>query len=624
MTSRNLLFFQRNRKVITSFPKTFLSASPLSLSYNITATATVTTSRLLSSRPPKTQCKNIINTSKPSRHLSSLPIVDDEHDESHDEEYDHGHHSPPPPHTPSLTRTTKEEEREDVTITSTTKQDDMISPSHISYVAGVSLPITSELHIVKPSDDAPPGLWPVYRIMDENGSFRNNNNDGFSFLKEEDNDDPSNLSQQNIGETYDSNHTNNKQNDIFALKNKLSQQYPQHKHTIQSSHLFQTSNDNQYKSYAETSSSINESQISNQNDRNCILLRAHRVMARLRQMDDILLNAQRQGRISFYMTCRGEEGIHVGSASALTMDDVVLAQYREQGILMWRGFTLDQFTNQCFTNDLDLGRGRQMPVHYGSRALNYHTISSPLGTQLPQAVGVAYKMKLDKLARNAESKMDNSTTSQSRDNITIAYFGDGAASTTDFHCALNFATTLKVPMIFFCRNNGYAISTKVSEQYAGDGIVSRSKGYGMAAIRVDGNDLFAVHAATKAARDYAIQHSEPVLIEAITYRQGHHSSSDDSKQYRSVGEVNESENAHDPLKRFESFLIEQKWTDENELSAISKEERTSVLRAMERAEQRPPPKLETMFQDVYKDMPLNLMMQEKNLQKHMKRNPGKY
>ena len=165
MTSRNLLFFQRNRKVITSFPKTFLSASPLSLSYNITATATVTTSRLLSSRPPKTQCKNIINTSKPSRHLSSLPIVDDEHDESHDEEYDHGHHSPPPPHTPSLTRTTKEEEREDAMITSTTKQDDIISPSHISYVAGVSLPITSELHIVKPSDDAPPGLWPVYRIM---------------------------------------------------------------------------------------------------------------------------------------------------------------------------------------------------------------------------------------------------------------------------------------------------------------------------------------------------------------------------------------------------------------------------------------------------------------------------
>ena len=113
-----------------------------------------------------------------------------------------------------------------------------------------------------------------------------------------------------------------------------------------------------YKSYAETASSVGESQLLSKQSKNCILLRVHRVMSRLRQMDDILLNAQRQGRISFYLTCRGEEGIHIGSASALTMADVVLAQYREQGILMWRGFTLDQFTNQCFTNDLDLGRGR--------------------------------------------------------------------------------------------------------------------------------------------------------------------------------------------------------------------------------------------------------------------------
>ena len=134
-----------------------------------------------------------------------------------------------------------------------------------------------------------------------------------------------------------------------------------------------------------------------------------------------------------------------------------------------------------------------MPIHYGSRALNIHTISSPLGTQLPHAVGVAYKKKLEKLEQDKKNS-----------SISIVYFGDGAASTTDFHSALNFASTLKVPMIFFCRNNGYAISTKITEQYASDGIVSRCKGYGMAGIRVDGNDIFAVHAATKAARDYAI------------------------------------------------------------------------------------------------------------------------
>ena len=136
------------------------------------------------------------------------------------------------------------------------------------------------------------------------------------------------------------------------------------------------------------------------------LLRAHRQIMRLRQMDTFLLNAQRQGRISFYMTCTGEEAIHMGAASAMDPQDPVLAQYREQGVLMWRGFSLEQFTNQCFSNDLDLGRGRQMPVHYGSKALQYHTVSSPLGTQLPQAVGVAYRLKLAK-----------------RPNVPICFFG---------------------------------------------------------------------------------------------------------------------------------------------------------------------------------------------------------
>ena len=249
-----------------------------------------------------------------------------------------------------------------------------------------------------------------------------------------------------------------------------------------------------------------------------------------------------------------------------------------------------------------------MPIHYGSRALNIHTISSPLGTQLPQAVGVAYKMKMEKLERAKEA-------------ISIVYFGDGAASTTDFHSALNFAATLKVPMIFFCRNNGYAISTKITEQYASDGIVSRCKGYGMAGIRVDGNDVFAVHAATKAARKYAIENSEPVLIEAISYRQGHHSTSDDSSQYRASEEVSECECAYDPLKRLEKFLSKQKWINETTVTFIEKEERQAVLAALEKAERRKGPSIDTMFQDVYSEMPLNLVMQEKRLKKHLKKYP---
>jgi len=167
---------------------------------------------------------------------------------------------------------------------------------------------------------------------------------------------------------------------------------------------------------------------------------------------------------------------------------------------------------------LDLGKGRQMPVCYGCRALNYRIISSPLGTQVPKAVGVAYKLKLD------------NTKSGTQAGCAVIFFGDGAASTGDFHAACNFAATLECPVIFFCRNNGFAISTSVHEQYR-DGVIGRALGYGMAAIRVDGNDLFAVHSATKSAREYAVQSSHPVMIEAMTYRQGHHSTSDDFTRF---------------------------------------------------------------------------------------------
>jgi 2-oxoisovalerate dehydrogenase E1 component alpha subunit len=227
--------------------------------------------------------------------------------------------------------------------------------------------------------------------------------------------------------------------DLSQLQSILTYQYPHFTNEIQSSALLTPSKHD----YADTHSTNT-------------LLRAHRQMIRLRKMDTILHNAQRQGRISFYMTHHGEEAIHFGSASALQPQDFIFAQYREAGLLMWRGFTLEQFCNQCFSNDLDLGKGRQMPVHYGCRALNYQTISSPLGTQITQAVGAAYKFKLEAFALSKPEKKKDTEAAKA---ISIVYFGDGAASTIDFHSGCNFAATLKTPMIFFCRNNGYAIST---------------------------------------------------------------------------------------------------------------------------------------------------------------------
>lgn len=155
-------------------------------------------------------------------------------------------------------------------------------------------------------------------------------------------------------------------------------------------------------------------------------------MITIRTLDDILYNAQRQGRISFYMTNTGEEGCQIGSAAALHTDDYIYGQYREAGVLLHRGFGLSDFMNQCFGNCKDPGKGKQMPVHYGSKQHNFFTISSPLGTQIPHAAGAAYALKLD-----------------GKKNVVMCYFGEGAASEGDFHAGVNFAATTESPVIFF-------------------------------------------------------------------------------------------------------------------------------------------------------------------------------
>ncbi len=330
-------------------------------------------------------------------------------------------------------------------------------------------------------------------------------------------------------------------------------------------------------------------------------------MVRVQAMDDIFYNAQRQGRISFYMQNSGEEGTHIGSAAALSSEDVILAQYRELGVLLWRGFSLQQAADQCFSNEKDLGKGRQMPVHYGSAELNFQTISSPLATQLPQASGVAYALKLSK--KNA---------------VAVCYFGEGAASEGDFHAAVNFASTLDAPAIFFCRNNGYAISTPVKDQFRGDGIVSRAVGYGVHAIRVDGNDIFAVYEAVKEARSVALRESRPVLIEAMSYRMGHHSTSDDSTRYRSLSEIEHWHDNLDPLKRLQSFMTERGWWDDEQEQNLRDELRVAVMEALTTAEKRPKSGFVELFQDVYKDMPPNLIKQRKELVEHMKKYPEEY
>uniref|UniRef100_A0A915BYZ5 2-oxoisovalerate dehydrogenase subunit alpha n=1 Tax=Parascaris univalens TaxID=6257 RepID=A0A915BYZ5_PARUN len=325
----------------------------------------------------------------------------------------------------------------------------------------------------------------------------------------------------------------------------------------------------------------------------------YRKMSVLEQMDKILYDAQRQGRISFYMTNFGEEASHMGSAAALQDDDLIYAQYREAGVLLWRGFSIHDFINQCYGNARDIGKGKQMPVHYGSLEHHFVTISSPLGTQISQAVGSAYAFKR---ARNGR--------------IVVVYFGEGAASEGDAHAAFNFASTLRCPVIFFCRNNGYAISTSTSDQYGGDGIAGRGPGYGVKSIRVDGNDFFAVYNATKLAREVALQ-EEPVLIEAMTYRLGHHSTSDDSTAYRSADEVKTWNKKEHPIARFRTYLIDKGWWKESEEAEWQKNMRKEVLTAFSEAEKVQMLAPREMFEDVYKTRPPNLIEQQKQLDDHL-------
>ncbi|MFU8784017.1 thiamine pyrophosphate-dependent dehydrogenase E1 component subunit alpha [Aliidiomarina sp.] len=337
-----------------------------------------------------------------------------------------------------------------------------------------------------------------------------------------------------------------------------------------------------------------------------LALKMFSTMQFIRVLDERMIAAQRQGRISFYLSSLGEESAAIGSAAALEFADMIMGQYREQGSLAFRGFTIEQFMNQLFSNAKDLGKGRQMPVHYGSAALNFMTISSPLGTQIPQAAGYAYGQK------------------QSGDKTcTLCYFGEGAASEGDFHAGMNMAAVLKVPVIFFCRNNGYAISTPAAEQFAGDGIAPRAVGYGMKAIRVDGNDIFAVYKATQEARRLAVEENEPVLIEAMSYRMAGHSTSDDPTGYRSR-EEEEERRIREPMIRFRKWLVAQGWITDEEADKQQQQHKETVLAALKEAEKVPVPHIDEIINDVYAEPTDALKAQLAELKQHIAKYPDAY
>lgn len=326
------------------------------------------------------------------------------------------------------------------------------------------------------------------------------------------------------------------------------------------------------------------------------------------EFDRFCYDVQRQGRISFFMTQFGEEASVIGAGHGLDASDVIYAQYREGGLLMVRGWTLDDYMNQLYSNHLDLGKGKQMPMHYGTRKLNLHTISSPLTTQVPQAAGAGYALK---------RRPDNRS-------IVACFFGEGAASEGDFHAGMNFAATLTCPVLFFCRNNGYAISTPTEDQYRGDGIASRAAGYGMKSVRVDGNDVWAVRHAVSECRKEILKTNEPILLETMSYRVGHHSTSDDSTRYRQTDEISFWTEHNNPISRLRTYLYDKKWWSPEQDAELVKTLRKDIREALKRAEVRKKPRISELFNDVYEERLPHLIEQETAMLKHIKDHASSY
>lgn len=328
-----------------------------------------------------------------------------------------------------------------------------------------------------------------------------------------------------------------------------------------------------------------------------VLVKGLQAMMMTNAVDERMITLQRQGMISFALSSKGEEACAVATAAALDDADWIYPQYREDGVMFWRGYPIQDYVHHMFCNSEDIIVGRQMPNHFGSRDLSVATVSSPLGTQITHAAGAAYAMAIKK-----------------EPTITLCFFGEGTTSKGDFHVGINFAAVKKVPTIFFCRNNHYAISTRTQDQFATPGIAERGPGYGIAAYRCDGNDFFAVHETVAKARQHCIEGKGPVLIEAMTYRLGAHSTSDDPRAYRSREEEEQWEE-REPIRRLRRYLEKRKLWDERKDEAYRQQLKKELDKAVETARQTAPPPLETLIKDVYFETPATLQRQYDELEK---------
>ncbi len=270
-------------------------------------------------------------------------------------------------------------------------------------------------------------------------------------------------------------------------------------------------------------------------------LRMYRTMLTARLVDEASFRQNRQGRAPFVVPVSGHEGCQIGTAWPLRRGtDVFVPYYRDLGVVLVAGYTpLDLFLG-LFSKAADpSSAGRQMPSHWGSNRLKVISHSSPIATQIPHAVGIAYAMRY-----------------RDEDAVVASWFGEGATSEGDWHEGLNFAGIHRLPVIFVCENNQYAISVPQAKQMAVRNVADRGAAYGMPGVVADGNDILACYAAMTEAVARARAGDGPTLIECKTYRFFPHTSDDDDKSYRSREEVEEARH-HDPIAGFEGYLTDR-------------------------------------------------------------------
>lgn len=318
-------------------------------------------------------------------------------------------------------------------------------------------------------------------------------------------------------------------------------------------------------------------------------------MVRTRTIDRQLERLQRQGRIGFHIGSLGEEACIIGSAAAMREQDWIFPCYREFGALLFRGFPLQTYVDNMYGNADDVVKGRQMPDHYTGKKYRFGSVSSPIGTQITQAVGFAFAAKR-----------------KGKDEVTSVYFGEGATSSAEFHTGMNFAGVMNAPVVFLCRNNHWAISVPSEKQTASGTFADKGIAYGVRGVRVDGNDVLATYRVVREAVERGARGEGPTLVEMLTYRMGGHSTSDDPRAYRVEDEV-EKWRATDPIVRLRAHLEGQNAWDEGKEEALKIRVEAELKGCIQAAEKKPKPSLQSMFEGVYAEKPWHLLEQQAQL-----------